>query len=240
MLWQNFINELNRTMHEIVGSMGRFLPRFMLMLALAVIGWLIAYVLRALVRSVLRITRFDKLSEHTGAASLLRGAALPPPTEVLSRFVFWVAWAGFILVGINVLGIVGVEQHISNFFGFLPRLFAAIFILFFGLLASSFFSRAALLGGVNADLPSPRLVSLTLRTMMILFVVSMAFEEIDIGSQTVLIAFTLTFGALMLGLALAFGLGGKDLARKYLEKRFAREQPPSERTHDHEDELSPL
>src|SRR5213593_191664 len=99
-MWQNFITELNRTIHEIVGSLGRFLPRFLEMLALTVIGWLIAYVLRTLVRSVLRITRFDKLSEHTGAASLLRGAALPPPTEMLSRFVFWVAWAGFILVGV--------------------------------------------------------------------------------------------------------------------------------------------
>jgi hypothetical protein len=111
--------------------------------------------------------------------------------------------------------------------------------LFFGLLAASFFSRAALLGGVNADLPSPRLVSLALRTMMILFVVSMAFEEIGIGSRTVFAAFILIFGALMLGLALAFGLGGKELARKYLERRFGREEP-SEPEREKEDQLSPL
>src|SRR5207302_7209204 len=195
-MWQNFISELNRTMHEMVGSLGRFLPRFLEMLALAVIGWLIAYVLKALVRSTLKFNRFDKLSEHTGATPLLRGAALPSPTEMVSRFVFWVAWLGFILIGINALGIVGLEEHVSSFFGFLPRLFAGLFILFFGLLAASFFSRAALLSGVNADLPSPRLVSLTLRTLMILFVVSMAFEEIGVGSRTVMVAFTLTFGAL--------------------------------------------
>jgi hypothetical protein len=239
-MWQNFINELNRTMHEIVGSLGRFLPRFLEMLALAVIGWLIAYVLKALVRSALKLTRFDKLSEHTGATPLLRGAALPSPTEMVSRFVFWVAWLGFILIGINALGIVGLEEHVSSFFGFLPRLFAGLFILFFGLLAASFFSRAALLSGVNADLPSPRLISWAIRTMIILFVVSMAFEELGIGSHTVIVAFALTFGSLMLGFALAFGLGGKELARKYLERRFGREQPPSEHAHDHEDELSPL
>jgi len=76
--------------------------------------------------------------------------------------------------------------------------------------------------------------------MIILFVVSMAFEELGIGSHTVIVAFALTFGSLMLGFALAFGLGGKELARKYLERRFGREQPPSEHAHDHEDELSPL
>ena len=239
-MWQNFIGELARTMNEIVQSFARFLPRVLEMLLLVLVGWIIAFVLRAIVRSVLHIARFDKWSEHTGASQVLRRSALPSPTEMLSRFVFWVAWVGFILVGISVLPVPWLGPHISNFFGFLPRLFAALFILFFGLLAASFFSRAALLGGVNADLPSPRLVSLALRTMMILFVLSMAFEEIGIGSETVLIAFSLTFGALMLGLALAFGLGGKDLARKYLERRFAREEPPAEHTHDHEDELSPL
>jgi hypothetical protein len=238
-MWQNFIGELSKTMDEILKGFGRFLPRFVEMLGILIVGWIIAFVLRAVVRSILRITRFDKLSEHTGAAQLLRGAALPSPAEMLSRFVFWMAWVGFILVGISVLGIVGIDEQLSSFLGFLPRLFAAFFILFFGLLAASFFSRAALLGGVNADLPSPRLVSLTLRTVMILLVVSAAFEEIGIGSRTVFMTFTLTFGALMLGLALAFGLGGKDLARRYLERRFARDQFP-ERGKEKEDELSPL
>jgi hypothetical protein len=198
---------------------------------------LIAFILKVLLRSVLKITRFDRLSEHTGATQLLRGAALPSLTELVSRFVFWVAWLGFILLGISVLGLVGIEQHVASFFGFLPRLFASLMILFFGLLGASFFSRAALLSGVNAGLPSPRLISWAVRTMIILFVVSMAFEELGVGSRTMIVAFALTFGALMLGLALAFGLGGKDLARKYLERRFARERDESR---EREDELSPL
>ena len=239
-MWQIMIQELASAMQEMLRGFARFLPRFLEMLIIVVIGWIIAFVLKSLLRSVLRITRFDKLSEHAGATQLLRGAALPSSTELLSRFVFWIVWLGFILVGINTLGIVGLEQHISNFFGFLPRLFAALFILFFGLLAASFFSRAVLLRGVNADVPSPRLISWAVRTMIILFVVSMAFEELSIGSHTVIVAFALTFGALMLGMALAFGLGGKELARKYLERRFAREQTPGEESREREDELSPL
>jgi hypothetical protein len=237
-MWQNFINELARTMDEIVGSVGRFLPRFLEMLAIVVAGWIVAFVLKVIVRSLLKIARFDRLSEHTGTTQLLRGAALPSLSELVSRFVFWVAWFAFILLGISVLGVIGIEQHVASFFGFLPRLFAALFILFFGLLGASFFSRTTLLSAVNADLPSPRLISWAVRTMIILFVVSMAFEELGIGSRTVTVAFTLTFGALMLGLALAFGLGGKDLARRYLERRFGRESGESAR--EREDELSPL
>ncbi len=239
-MWQNFVAEAARAMDEILRSFARFLPRFLEMLFIVVIGWVIAFILRTLLRSVLKIARFDKLSEHTGATQLLRGAALPSLTELVSRFVFWVAWLGFILLGISVLGVVGIEQHVTSFFGFLPRLFAALFILFFGLLGASFFSRAVLLGAVNADLPSPRLISWAMRTMIILFVVSMAFEELGVGSRTVIVAFALTFGSLMLGLALAFGLGGKDLARKYLERRFARDQFPERERKEREDELSPL
>ena len=227
-MWENFVRELARTMDEILRSFARFLPRFLEMLVIVFLGGLIAYILKVLLRSLLKITRFDKLSEHIGTTQLLRGVALPSLTELVSRFVFWVAWLGFILLGISVLGVVGIEEHVASFFGFLPRLFAALFILFFGLLAASFFSRTVLLSGVNADLPSPRLISWAVRTMAILFVISMAFEELGVGSKTMIIAFALTFGALM--------LGGKDLAKKYLERRFARQDGSRER----EDELSPL
>ncbi len=52
----------------------------------------------------------------------------------------------------------------------------------------------------------------------------MALERIGLGRGVVLIAFTTLFGAIMLGLALAFGLGGRDLARQVLERRFLQEK----------------
>ena len=61
-MWQNFIRELARTMDEIVGSLGRFLPRFLEMLLILLVGWIIAYVLKVIVRSLLKIARFDRLS----------------------------------------------------------------------------------------------------------------------------------------------------------------------------------
>jgi hypothetical protein len=127
------------------------------------------------------------------------------------------------------------QEHISRFFLFLPRLFVALVILFFGLLAASFFSRATLLAAVNANSRSPRLLSLSVRLILVIFTISMVFEELGIAEETIMIAFGLAFGAIMLGLALAFGLGGKDLAREFLERRLTRE-----RREEKENELSPL
>jgi Conserved TM helix len=229
------ITELTKALQELVRGFAHYLPRLIVMLIIAFIGWVIAYLLKALVRSILRLTKFSKLSENAGATQLLNQAALPSSTELLSRFVFWVAWVGFILLGVSVLGIVGLEQYIARFFLFLPRLFAALVILFFGFLVANFFSRAALLAAVNANFRSSRLLSISIRIMISIFALSMVFEVLGVGEKTMLIAFATAFGAVMLGLAIAFGIGGKDLAREFLEKRLV-----TGKKEEKEDELSPL
>lgn len=229
------ISELTQAWQELVRGFAHYLPRLIVMLIVAFVGWLIAYLLKVAVRSILRLTKFSKLSESAGATQLLNQAALPSSTELVSRFVFWLAWVGFILLGVSVLGIVGLQEYISRFFLFLPRLFVGLVILFFGSLAASFLSRAALLAAVNAGLRSSRLLSVSIRIVISIIALSMACEVLGVAEQTVLIFFGTVFGAIMLGLALAFGIGGQDLAREFLEKRFA-----TVKKDENEDELSPL
>jgi hypothetical protein len=229
------VSELSQAIHELARGFAHYLPRLIVMLILAFAGWLVAYIVKVILRSILQLIKFDKLSENAGASQLLNKAALPTATEMVSRFVFWVTWLGFVLLGVSVLGILGLQEQIANFFLFLPRLFVAMFILFFGLLAATFFSRAALLAAVNANVPSPRVLSLAIRSIIIVFVLSIVFEELGLAEQTMLLAFGIAFGALMLGLAIAFGIGGQDLARRFLEEKFVRGKKE-----ENEDELSPL
>ena len=229
------VSELTQTFQQMAREIAHYLPRLVVMLIIALIGWVIAYLLKQGVRSLLRLTKFSKLSENAGATQLLHQAALPSSTELASRFVFWVAWVGFVLLGISVLGIAGLEEYISRFFLFLPRLVVALVILFFGLVAASFFSRAALLAAVNANIRSSRVLSFVVRFVIIAFTLSMTFEVLGVAEQTMLIAFATVFGAAMLAMAIAFGLGGQDLARRFLEKRLAQSSKE-----EREDELSPL
>jgi len=236
-MWEMIISELTQAVHELARGFAHILPRIIVLVIMAFAGWMVAYFLKVFLRSILRLIKFDKLSENAGASQLLTKAALPSATEVLSRFVFWVAWLGFILLGVRVLGILGLEEQIAKFFLFLPRLFVALFTIFFGMLGATFLSRAALLAAVNANLPSPRLLSVSIRTIIIIFVLSMAFEEVGVAEETMLVAFGIAFGATMFGLAIAFGTGGKDLAREFLEKRLVRGTSKDE---GKEDDLSPL
>jgi Conserved TM helix len=230
------VDELTQAMHGIVRGFAHILPRIIVLVIIGFVGWVVAYALKLAIRSILRLLKFDKLSENAGASQLLSKAGLPSASEVLSKFVFVIAWLGFILLGVSVLGVFGLQEQIAHFFLFLPRLFVSLVILFVGLLAASFFSRAALLAAVNSNFPSPRFLGIGIRSVIIVFVLSMVFEELGVADQTMLLAFGIAFGALMLGLALAFGIGGQDLARQFLEKRFVREKEEDGR----KDELSPL
>jgi hypothetical protein len=228
------MTELTQALNDLGRGFAHFLPRLIVMLILAFLGWVIAYIVKVVLRSILRLVKFDRLSENAGASQLLTKAALPPATEIVSRFVFWVTWLGFVMLGVSVLGILGLQEQIARFFLFVPRLFVAVFILFFGLLAATFFSRAILLAAVNANVPSPRVLSVAVRSVIIFFVLSIFFEELGLAEQTMIVAFGIAFGAVMFGLAIAFGMGGRDLARGFLERRFGRKKDESD------DELSPL
>jgi len=229
-MWELIVGELTRAMQELARDFAHFLPRLLAMLVIAVLGWAFAYFLKIVVRAALRLAKFDKLSESAGANQLLTKAALPSSTERMARLVFWV-----FLLGVDVLGVVGLQEYVSRFFLYLPRLLVGVFIVFFGLLAATFFYRAALLAAVNANLPSARVLAVSLRTLIVILAVSMAFEELGLAERTIIVAFAIAFGAIMLGLAIAFGLGGQDLARRFLERRFLHDKQEQK-----QDEFSPL
>ena len=232
---EKIVSELSQAAQDMFHGFAHLLPRLIVMCIIVLVGLLLAFILRAILRRILRLANFDKLFEKTGASQLLIQAALPSPTELVSRFAFWVAWLGFVMLGISVLGIGGLQEHVYRFFYFLPRLFVALLIVFFGLLTASFFSRATLLAAVNSNLPSPRTLSVAVRILISVFVLSMVFEELGVAQRTILVAFGIAFGAVMLGLAIAFGMGGKDLAHQFLEERLVRGRKMPK-----EDEPSPL
>jgi small-conductance mechanosensitive channel len=212
------IQGLEQAYSNFVRMIAEFLPHFVVMLIIISVGLLVAFVFKHVLRTILRLTRLDRVSEEAGASRVLRMAHLPGMTELLSRSLFWVTWFGFILVGLSVLGVPSLQEQISRLLRFLPEIFIAILIFFLGIAVANFLSRAALLAAVNAGYTSARIISGAIRFVIWILAITMTLEELGLASQAVISAFSIVFGATMLGLAIAFGLGGQDLARKFLEK----------------------
>jgi len=217
---QTILQGLEQAYTNLIHMIADFLPRFLVMLIVIVLGLLVALALKYILRAILGLTKLDRISDAAGASRILRLAHLPSITFLLSRTIFWVTWFGFILIGLSVLGIAGLQEQTSRLFQFLPEVFIGIMILFLGLMTANFLSRTALLAAVNAGHPSPRILSWSIRFVIWILAISMTLEELGVARQTVISAFSIIFGALMLGLAIAFGLGGQDLARKSLERHL--------------------
>jgi small-conductance mechanosensitive channel len=215
---ETILQGLGQVYSNSVHMVAEFLPRFLVMLIIILIGLLAAFVLKYTLRAVLGLTKLDRVSEEAGASRFLRMVHLPAMSELLSRSIFWVTWLSFILVGLSVLGVAGLQEQISRLFRFLPEIFVAILVLFLGAVIANFLSRTALLAAVNAGYPSPRILSWLIRFVIWILAITMTLEELGVARQTVIAAFSIVFGAVMLGLAIAFGFGGQDLARRFLER----------------------
>jgi hypothetical protein len=220
------VQGLEQAYWNLVHMVAEFLPRLVVMLVIVLAGVIAAFLLKFLVRAVLRLTKLDRLSEQAGASRVLRMAALPSISELVSRSIFWVTILGFFLVGMSVLGIAGLQEQISRLFELLPEIVVAILIIFLGLLVANFLSRAVLLAAVNAGYRSAKLLSWAVRFVTWILAISMALEVIGVARQTVIAAFSIIFGALMLALAIAFGFGGQDLAKRFLEKQLSEQAEP--------------
>jgi hypothetical protein len=222
---------LAQSWHNLTSAFVLFVPRLIAAAIIFAAGFVVAVVTRRIVRSVLTALNFDRLATRTGASEMLRVAELPTADLLIARIVFWIVWAGFIVSAVDTLQFAPFQGLVREFFAFVPRILVALLVLALGFLVGNFVWRATLLASVNAGMPAARLLSGTLRLLVIAIAVAMALEQLRLATTVVLTAFAITFGALMLGLALAFGLGGRDAAKQLLEQRLkARERPEPDTT----------
>ena len=213
------------TLNRLVERVENFLPGFFAALLIAFIGFGVALVAGKTVGWILRTVKFDGFCEDTGAAGMLSKADIrEKPSVLVGRLVFWLLFLVFLMTGIGAMGLDVWNHLVEQFFLYLPRIFTAMFILLGGFIAANFISRGVLLAAVNAGMPSPRILSAAAKFFLALLSFSMALEQLEIAKGVVTSAFAIAFGAFMLALALAFGLGGRDVARKLLEKGFVEKE----------------
>jgi hypothetical protein len=224
---QMIANAIRQAGVNFVDALAVFLPRMVTTLAIIIVGWLIAMLLKTLVRALLGWVRINVAAERSGVAALLRTGDLPPADALIAAIVFWLVWLGFLLSGIDVLGFESLQGLLESFWAFVPRLLLAVVILIIGFVIANFAWRATLLAAVNARIPSPRLLSGAVRWLILILAGAMALEQIAVARTVVLTAFAIAFGALSLAVAIAFGIGGRGIAKRILEHQFPEQQRSS-------------
>jgi hypothetical protein len=134
-----------------------------------------------------------------------------------------------LLMGLTAINVSVTTAVIQRFFGWIPNVMISAIVLVSGYLLSKFTGRSVLLTAVNAEIRSARLISLAVQVLIMVFTIAVSLEQLGIAKNTIIVAFSILFGGLVLSLSIAFGLGGRDLARDFLERRVKTSEGLAER-----------
>ncbi len=203
---------------EVVHRLAAVTPRVLAMLTLVLLGWVAAAVARRLTGRVLRAGDFDGRCARWGLTSILgRRGVRRPPSDVVGQLVFWTLFLVGLLMGIEALEIPATKGLAAVVLGFLPNLIVAALVMLIGWILAHFLAQSALIAAVNAQVAGAPLVAGAVRWLVLVFASAVALTQLGIAREMVLLVFGIAFGGTVLALALAFGLGARDLARGALE-----------------------
>ncbi len=208
-------------MRHLFDQLVLFVPKLLGVAVVFLLGLFLGWIAYKVVKRSLAAVGFDKLFSQLGLVGVLeKGNIYKPCSELLASGVYWLIVISFFMIGLRTLDESMMSEVLARFFAYLPNLIVSIFIFVVGFLLTKFIARSVLIGAVNAQIRSAKLLSLSVDMLLMIFTLSLALEQLGIGKATIVAAFSILFGGIVLGLAIAFGLGGRHLARQFLERRL--------------------
>jgi hypothetical protein len=228
-MWNDVLGSvIQDTLSGFREDLTRFGPRLLAMLLILVTGALVSAALHVALRLALPRLGVDAFSARSGIDDMLsRGHIGRPASQVLAVAGAWATFALFVLLAVGALDLEFARGLIGRTVDYIPQLLVAAVVLVAGTLASAFVRRSVLIAAVNAGLPSARLLASGVHIALLALVIAMALEHVGVARQVILISFSLLMGGVVLALALAFGLAGRDLAHELLARlvRPVHEEP---------------
>jgi hypothetical protein len=204
-------DEVSLRVRSLLDASQRGLADLLLAIAVLVVGWLVAYVVAFLVRTVLRAARFDQ-----GIHRVLGPGRGPEPSVFVAWLVQGSLLAVALLLALDALGFDLTASLVARLGEMLPRLVAAGVLLVIGMLV------AMLLGAVtrrfvdSAGIRGARLRGQIVAGVVTGFAVLLALEQLGLAAQFVFALVIVVLAGVALALGLAFGLGCRDLARDFV------------------------
>jgi len=217
-------------LRAILVQIGAYLPRLGVALAVVLAGWLFAKALRFGAVRALRGVNFHVLTQRAGVdAFLQQGGTEKDTTDLFGVVIYWLVVLGALIVAFNGLGLSQVTDLLGRVLLFLPKLLVGMLVLVFGSYFAGFIGQSVLTYCRNAGIGDAELLARLAKYAIVTFVLLIVLDHIDIGGGLVQQTFLILLTGIVLALALAFGIGGRDRAAALLERWFPRADGPKDR-----------
>ena len=196
-----------------------YIPQIIGAIIILIVGYIIGKALQALITRILEGVGFEDWMERGGVKQFFdRAGTRQTPSSVLGMVVFWFIFIIAITMAANALGIQQISSFLNQLIAYIPSIFVALLILFLATLLANFVS-GIVRGATNSEV----LASIA-QYAIIIYAVFAALTQLGIAVQLTANTFLILLGAVGLALAIAFGIGGREVARDIVEKAYNRRQ----------------
>jgi len=221
-IWHHMSDALHGSLYRVLSLLIAILPGILAFFVALAVLTVIGMVLSVLLRRGLNAAKFDeRLTRHSGNAGWTPSSS---PTELIARASFWACVLLGLIIGVSAFDAAyatGTTLPIS-LLPYLTHSVGAIFLLIAGTVVARFLARSVLIGAVNAQLQYARFLSLGVKWLVLVLTAAMVLDHLEVAGNIVELAFGILFGGIVLTLALAVGLGSRDLVSRSLESHVER------------------
>jgi len=212
--WQVVLLEPART---VLAQISQFVVNALLVIIILLVGWLLSKVIRTVVSNTLKLAKFNELSSRIELDKLLsKGGITYSLSDLVGGICYWLGLLITFMVAVNSVGLTIAADLLNKVVLYIPNVIAALFILILGMFVSTLLKTIVQTAANNAGLNQGKLLAQIVETVVIAFAVFVGLEQLKIGIQITQLTISIVLGSLGLGLALAFGLGCKDIAGKFV------------------------
>ena len=214
---------LPQTANEFVHRAAVLLPNVVVALGIIILGWLLAKVARFAVERALRAVNFNVLTERAGTDHFLQQGGLQGDTTTLfGLFAYWVVLVAAFMQAASEVELVHLTDLLDRVLLYSPKILIAMLIAVFGSYFGRFVANAVTTYCIDAQIPDADILGKMAQYLVMAFVIMIALRQLEVGGDVVELTFLVLLGGVVLALALAFGLGGKDWAAALLERWWPR------------------
>jgi hypothetical protein len=207
MIWQ--------PVQSLVNQLATFVPTLVAALLLLLVGWLIAKAVEGVVVRILKTVTLDKLADQIQLSAVLsKGGIRHKFSELIGVIVYWLIMLAVVMIVFNALQLTVAAELFQRVVTFLPNVIAAVFILILGIFAASFLATTVRTAASNAGILQSQLLGQLTQTVVVISAAVGALQQLQIPFFGEV--FLIILGGISLGSAIAFGLGCKDLAGRWL------------------------
>jgi hypothetical protein len=217
------VNVLLEPIRASLHQIGEFLPRLLLAIAILIVGWLLAKLVRFVIIRMLRAINFNVVTEKAGVDKFLQqGGGELDTTRLLGMLFYWLVILAALMIAFNSMGLAYVTDLIGRILLFVPKVMVAILVIAFGAYFARFIGTAVTVYCKNLGLSDAVALGRIAMWAILVFVILIALDQLGLG-DIIRQTFLIIVAAVALGLALAFGIGGQRRAGELIERWTRRD-----------------